>query len=548
MASEEKYYAELFPDTSDFYFDLDAAMRAVEFMQSLPHIKGPLRNQKFILQPWQKHEIIMPLFGYKRREDGTRRYRSAYIEMGRKNGKSFMSAAIALYLLFADNEGGAEVYSAAKTRDQALFVFEPACKMVTAVPWLRKHSKIYESSKRIEFPATDSYYRALSRDAGTAHGGNPHGVIFDELHVQPDRKLWEALETGQGARSQPLTIAITTAGHDRQSLCWDEHVKAERILDPNDDYDDLTHLAVIYGAKPTDDWNDREVWKRANPNYGVSISPQFLEEQYQKAKANVAQENSFRRLFLSQWTEQQVRWLPMEDWDRCAKEPDPTPGRDAYAGLDIASTRDLASLVLVIPTDIVVEDEDEDSEPVTKLVYDLFPYFWTPSEVTSKAQRRDRLGFENWVLQGKIFTCDGPSIEQADIRNTLWDLAEQFNIHMVGFDPWNMDACAQALIQEGWPVGNLCKMPQSFATYNEPMKQTLELLKAGQIRHGGHPVLRWNASNVVVREDPAGNVRPDKGKSPEKIDGWCAFQMGLALALDSYVAYDFYENNDLESG
>jgi phage terminase large subunit-like protein len=500
--------------SGEYYFDKDEADKVCRFFEHLPHIKGRMAGKPFRLEAWQRDEIVRPLFGWKRKADGTRRYRTAYIEVPRKNGKSTLCAGIALYLLFCDGEQGAEVYSVAGTREQALAVFDPAVAMIQETD-LRKSCLVRKSQKRVIYK--NSFYKALAAEADPAHGLNPHGIIFDELHVQPNRDLWDALQSGKGARTQPLTVAITTAGYDRSSICWEQHEYARRINDPNDPLEDDAFLGVIYGADPEEDWADVETWKKANPNYGVSIMPEFLREELAKAKDSPAYENTFRRLYLNQWTEQDVRWMPMEHWDACNEEPDELAGRECFAGLDISSTRDLTSLVLVFP--------DDDGG------FDVLPFFWAPRDAATKRDKQDRQSYLGWAGT-HITLTPGSAVDQSIIREKMWECSKRYDLRAVGFDPWNMDECYQQLLREGWPEEKLMKYPQNFATYNEPMKRTLELARERKLRHGGNPVLRWNASNVVAMEDSNGNLKPNKGKSGDKIDGFCAMLMGLGLALE----------------
>lgn len=517
---------------SEYWFDKNAADKAEAFFAHLPHIKGRMAGKNFVLEDWQRERIIRPLFGWKRR-DGSRKYRTAYIEIPRKNGKSTLCAGIALYLLFCDGEEGAEVYSAAGTRDQALMVYDPAVAMLRQIPWLDDECDIFKSSKKVVH--RNSFYKAVAAEAGPIHGTNPHGIIFDELHVQTDRELWDTFQTGRGERLQPLTVAITTAGYDRSSICWEQHEYARRVADPNDPLTDETFLSVIYGADPEEDWTSPEVWAKANPNLGVSIFPEFLQEECEKAKDSPAYENTFRRLYLNQWTEQAVRWMPMEHWDACCGvyDLDNLTGRACYAGLDISSTRDLTSLVLLFPLD--------DSEFV------ILPFFWAPKEAATKRDKQDRQGYLGWAGT-HITLTPGNSIDQSAIREKMWELSELFEIRAVGFDGWNMDECYQQLCREGWPEDTLVKYPQSYAGYNEPMKRTLELVRERKLIHGGHPVLRWNASNVVSKEDPNGNLRPDKGQSGDKIDGFCALLMALGLALEmAGERFSVYETRGLRT-
>lgn len=507
--------------SGDFWFDEDAADKAEAFFAHLPHIKGRMAGKPFVLEDWQRDKIIRPLFGWKR-ADGTRKYRTAYIEIPRKNGKSTLCAGIALYLLFCDGEEGAEVYSVAGTREQALMVYEPAVAMIRQIDWLAEECDIFKSSKKVVF--RNSFYKAAAAEAGPIHGTNPSGIIFDELHVQPDRELWDTFQTGRGERRQPLTVAITTAGYDRSSICWEMHEYARRVADPNDALTDETFLPVIYGAEPEEDWTSPEVWAKANPNLGVSVFPDYLTEECEKAKQSPSYENTFRRLHLNQWTEQDVRWMPMEHWDAChlkgvaeqsAREI-ALAGRECFAGLDISSTRDLTSLVLAFP--------DEDGG------FDVSAYFWAPEEANTKRDKQDRQSYMGWA-KTHIELTEGNAVDQSAIRAKLWELSERYDIRAVAFDGWNMEECYQQLVREGWSDEALIKYPQSAAGYNEPMKKCLELVRERKLRHGGHPVLRWNASNVVAKEDHNGNIKPDKSKSGDKIDGFCAMLMAMGLAI-----------------
>jgi len=507
-----------------FWFDEDAADRAVEFFEQLQHVKGPLAGQPFKLQPWQAEDIVRPLFGWKR-QDGTRRYRTAYIEIPRKNGKSTLCAGIALYLLFLDGEQGAEVYSAAGDRDQATLVFDPACEMIRRCPMLAERATIRMSVKRVTFDATHSYYRAIAADVGGSHGYNASGIIFDELHVQKSRDLWDVLQTSTGARRQPLTIAITTAGHDRSSICYELHTYAQGLLEGR--LEDPTFLPLIYAADPEDDWTDPATWAKANPNLGVSLSEDYLVDQCLKARESAAYENTFRRLHLNQWTEQSVRVIPMEAWRDCQsiETAEDLEGETCFAGLDLASTRDVTALALVFP-----RDEGR---------FTVLPYFFVPEEIKTDRDRQDRRQVLNFAAQGHIEKTPGDEVDGSYIRARMIDLAERFEIQEVAFDPWNATHFVQSLVDAGMPHDSMVKFPQTFGNYNEPFKKLLQLVDYRKLDHGGDPVLAWMAGNCAARTDPSGNIRPDKAKSADKIDGICALLMGLARAIRSeHGVYD----------
>ena len=499
-----------------YYFDEDAARRAVEFFPDcLVHVKGALANQPFELMPWQV-EIVRDLFGWKR-AGGFRKYRKAYIEIPRKNGKSCFAAGVAIYLLLCDHEDGAEVYSAASTRDQASLVYSMAAEMIRKSPMLSKHVKIRDSMKRVIHQKSNSFYRAIAADADSAHGFNAHGIIFDEVHTQPDRELWDVLDTSTGARQQPLTVAITTAGHDRSSICWELHQYTRAVLDGS--VVDESFYPVIYAADTTDDWKSEEVWEKANPCLDVAVSRDYLREQAARAEENPAFENTFRRLHLNQWTEQDARIIQMHKWDECEQEftADDMHGRQCFAGLDLSSTRDVTAFVLVFP---------EDDGGVSVL-----PWFWIPEENVDKRAGQDQRVIRNFASQGHVELTDGNEVDVLYLADRIIEICQNYDVSYIGFDPWNAAGVTQLLKDRGVPEQMLLKMPQTFGTYNEPFKKTLSWLGNGKLRHDGNTVLRWMASNLTHKEDANGNIRPDKGKSAEKIDGICAMLMGMALAI-----------------
>lgn len=476
---------------------------------------------------WQK-KIVRDLFGTLRR-DGTRQYRKAYIEVPRKNGKSTFAAGIALYLLMCDQEPGAEVYSAASTRDQASLVYSMAAEMLRKSSALSGHVRIRDSVKRIIFDKSSSFYRAISADASGAHGFNAHGIIFDEVHTQPDRELWDVLDTSTGARRQPLTIAITTAGHDRSSVCYELHRYAKAVK--AGDVKDESFYPVIYGADESDDWRDESVWEKANPCLDTAVSREYLREQAARAEENPAFENTFRRLHLNQWTEQDVRAIPMHRWDECAVQFDENDlqGRVAFGGLDLASTRDVTAFVLVFP-------DDDDGAKVLQ-------WFWIPEDNIDQRAGQDKRIVQAFASQGHIEVTSGNEVDVRYVADRVYEICQQYDVQYIGFDPWNAAGVTQMLKECGLPDRTLVKMPQTFSTYNEPFKKMLSWLPNGRLRHNGNAVLRWMASNTAAKEDPNGNIRPDKGKSAEKIDGICAMLMGLALLIHHGGDSSVYSND-----
>lgn len=500
-------------DSSDkWWFDKDEAERASDFFPLfLTHVKG--QSGPFELQQWQI-DMVQAIFGWKAKGTNLRRYRQVYCEVPRKNGKTTLAAGILLYMLLVDREPGAEVYSAATTRSQAGLVYEIAAKMVTNNPELAKRCKRLDSKKRLV--TDDGYFQACSSEAGAIHGTNPHLCVFDELHEQKSRDLWEAFQTGFGARSQPLFFSITTAGFDRSSLCYEQHQYARAVRD-NPEMNER-FLPVLYCADPEDDWTDEETWAKANPCLDVSLKRDFLRGECGKAQELPALENGFRRLHLNQWTEQASRVIPMAKWDDCEQEytPGSLKGRQCYAGLDLSSTRDVTAFVLVFP-------EDDGCK--------VLPWFWIPEENVSQRAGQDQRLIRNFAEQGHVETTDGNEVDVLYLADRIYEICQDYDVRHIGFDPWNAAGVTQLLKEHGIQDHVLLKMPQTFSTYNEPFKKLLSWLGNGKFQHDGNKVLRWMAANVAHKEDPSGNMRPDKGKSAEKIDGICATLMGMGLAI-----------------
>jgi len=503
------------PANGKFYFDKESADRACEFFpRYLRHIKGPKAGERFELEPWQKDEIIRPMFGWKR-HDGTRKYRTVYIFIPRKNGKSNLGAGIGLYLLFADGEQGAEVYSAAGDREQAAIVFNVAKKMIENSRPLAQRS---ESFKRtIVYKKKSSIYTVLSSDAPLKHGLNPHGIIFDELHVQPDRELLDTLTTGTGARLQPMTVLLTTAGYNKQTVCGEVHDYAMKVK--KGVIVDESFLPVLYGADPDDDWTSPETWKKANPNLGVSIAATYLADQCNKAKEVVAYENTFKRLHLNIWTQQSKRWLSIEKWDASGIAGGPVDeedfaGRTCYAGLDLANTTDVAALVYVFPFD--------DGS------FKVLCRFFVPEETVVERSKKQADNYRLWEKMGLLYATEGDVIDHRFIFKILEADSKKFDIKEVAFDRWGATQIVQDIMGAGLKV---VPIGQGFASLSSPTKEMIRLVLGKQLHHGGNAMLRWMADNMAVKQDPAGNVKPDKDKSSEKIDGMVALVMALARAI-----------------
>ena len=496
-------------------FDEAKAQRAVEFIRCLKHTKGRWRGQAFDLLPWQE-TIIRDVFGTVK-EDGFRQYNTAYVEIPKKNGKSELAAGVALYMTCGDNEWGAEVYGCASDRQQASIVFDVAVDMVEQCPALKKRIKPVMSVKRLVYKPTNSFYQVLSAEAYTKHGLNVHAVIFDELHSQPNRELFDVMTKGSGdARTQPLFFLITTAGTDRHSVCFEQHQKAEDILCGRKA--DPTFYPVIYGAADDADWTSEEVWYRANPSLGHTIDIGKVRNACLSARDNPAEENIFRKLRLNQWVKQSTRWMQMEKWDACAFPVDEGEllGRECYGGLDLSSSIDITAFVLVFPP-------RDDTER-----YVFLPFFWIPEENMARRVRRDHVPYDVWEKQGFLETTEGDVIHYGFIESFIEDLGKRFHIKEIAFDRWGAVQMVQNLEGLGFTV---VPFGQGFKDMSPPSKRLMELVLERNVAHGGHPVLRWMMDNIFVRTDPAGNIKPDKEKSTEKIDGAVAAIMALDRAI-----------------
>jgi phage terminase large subunit-like protein len=502
--------------SEDSHYDKDAADHAVCFIENFCcHTKGTWDGKPFELIDWQE-QIIRDIFGILK-PNGYRQFNTAYIEIPKKQGKSELAAAVALYLLCADFEPGAEVYCCAADKDQARIVFDVAMDMVKRCPHLFNKMSIQASLKTMNYLPTGGKYKALSADVANKHGFNTHGVIFDELHTQPNRKLYDVMLQGSGdARMQPLYFLITTAGNNQNSICWEVHQKALDIIDGRKH--DPTFYPVIYGAAPEDDWTDPKVWKKANPSLGITVSMDKVRAAFESARQNPAEENSFRQLRLNQWVKQAVRWMPMDKWDACAfpVDPDALEGRVCYGGLDLSSSTDITAFVLVFPP---INEDDK---------YSVLPFFWIPEDNIDLRVRRDHVNYDVWKKQGYLQTTEGNVVHYGFIEKFIEQLGEKYNIREIAFDRWGAVQMTQNLENLGFTV---VPFGQGFKDMSPPTKELMKLTLEQKLAHGGHPVLRWMMDNIYIRTDPAGNIKADKEKSTEKIDGAVATIMALDRAI-----------------
>lgn len=501
-------------------FDEKRARRAVAFIENLEHIKGEWRGTKLRLRPWEK-KIVRDIFGWVD-EKGFRKYRTVYIEVPRKNGKTTIASAIGLYLLAGDDEPGAEVYSAAVDTDEAKLTFTPAKEMVAKIPALARRLEVFESSLRIVYQETGSFWQVIPGKVPGNWGLNAHGILFDEIHAQPNSDLWDALTTSITVRRQPLIVAITTAGWDKHSLCWRLHQRAVRAIRNPDS--DPTFYGVIFAAGEKDDWKLERTWKKANPNYGVSIKPAYFRGELKRALEEPTYENTFKRLHLNIWTQQATRYIPMETW---YKLPKPEEGfannmkRLAFGGLDLSTIQDISSYALLfIPTPELP-------------FWDLKIWFFCPEARIEYRSRKDRVPYEEWARSGLLIATPGNAIDFDFVEGIVLQSKTQHKIARIGYDRWGATQISQHLDSAHIEV---IPVNMNYSGLSAATKMLLQLILAGTFRHGDHPILNWMADNLAVKTDPSGNVKPAKDASAEKIDGIVAVVCALAAYINTDIS------------
>jgi phage terminase large subunit-like protein len=492
-----------------YRFDAQAAKRAIAWIHdNLTHVKGEQARgpDQLQLTRWQQGGIAN-LFGWKHKRTGLRRYPSALWFLPRKNGKSTIAAAIVNLFGFLDDEPGAEIYSAAADRDQARLVFGVASGQIGNDLALTDRARIFHNS--ISYDDGRAIYKALSAEAGTKHGLNSNLVVVDELHAQPTRDLVDVLVTSTGARREPLIVYITTSDFARVSICNEIVDYALKVRDGI--IDDPSFLPILYAAERDDDWTAPEIWRKANPNFEVVPGlKEYLRRECQKAVDVPTFENTFRRLHLNQRTEQDVRLIPMADFDAC--DGDAKPEGDGFAGLDLSSTEDLTSFVVWYPT--------------TGLVV---PYFWIPAENAEARERRDRVPYLTWARQGFVELTEGNQVDYSRIRIRIGEICGELPVREIAVDPWNSAHLQRLLSDDGFDV---VQYPQGYAQMNPAVRELLRRLAIGGIAHRGHPVLRWNASNVAGETSSDGQmIRPSKKKSTERIDGVVAWLQAIGRGI-----------------
>jgi phage terminase large subunit-like protein len=511
-------------ERTDIRFDVEEADRAIEFIESFRHYKGEWAGQRMKLEAWQKF-VIGNIFGWKWSDSGLRRFKYAHIEVPRKNGKTLLAAGISLYMLCADGEGGAEVYNAATKKDQAMILHRDARVLIekSKDPDFKAAFDIRKNPPIIEYGAADSFMKPLGRDTegDTTDGLNPHAVIADETHAWTTPGFWNVLNSALGARSQPLFLMITTAGHNMDSVGRSHSLIVQRILTGADGGEGDDYFGIIFTIDEGDDIEKPETWAKANPLYGVTVDEKKFRSQLALAKADPAINRELKTKWLNIWINQASLWLDSDKWNRAVLEFDKRrlEGMRCYGGLDLAITRDLSALVWVFPPQEMLER------------WTLLPHFWCPAADIITRSKRDKVPYQTWAEKGFITPTPGEVMDFGYIKKQIEDDSRLFDVRAVGYDKTYAASIVNPLVEEGV---NMLAFSQGIMTISPYAKELERLVIEGtHLNHFGHPVLAWNAGNVVVHMDANGNIKPDKKKSEERIDGIIAAIMGLGVAIET---------------
>ena len=513
------------PEGGDYYFDEKEASRPCWFIENLTHTKGELAGRAIHLEPWQCF-LLTTLFGWKAKA-GNRRFRSAYVEVGRGNGKSTLLSGIGLFCLCADHEPGAEVYSFATTREQAKIVFGDAQTMARGNRALQEAYGLEVTAHALYVPATNSTFQAKSAEGSTLDGLNTHLAIIDELHAHKKRDVFDVVETSLGKRRNSLMVSITTAGVDRTGICYEQRTLVTKILSGS--LQDESYFGVIYTLDPDDDWKSDEALAKANPNWGVSVRPEVIRALQAKAIATPSAENNFKTKHLDVWCNADVGWMDMKAWDACADESldeSDFDGEPCWLGLDLASTSDMTAKVKIFQRKI-----DGSSH------YYLFGDYWLPRTAIERGVNSQ---YQGWEYLGYLHVCEGPVTDFAEIRDSILEDCGRYSVQSVAYDPFQAVQLSKELSDDGVPMV-LCK--QTVANLSDPMKQFQALVLDHRLHFNGDPVLTWMVSNVVCHVDVKENIYPRTGAPENKIDGVVSGIMALSRALlnDEHRTMDLNE-------
>ena len=520
----ERFLRDLARDDWQWRFDNDLADRACGFIECLPHIKGQWARQrlKITLEDWQVF-IVCNLFGWVSRETALRRFTTCYMEVARKNAKSTLAAGIGLYMLAADGEPGAEVYSAATTGDQARIVFDVARQMVLReADFIR--GGIDPQRHGLYMPDDARKFEPLNAEGSTLDGLNPHCTIIDELHAHKRRDVYDVLDTARGARDQSLLASITTAGSDRAGICYEQRTYVVKVLEGV--FEDERYFGVIYTLDDDDDWTDPAVWPKANPNYGVSVLPEDFERSAREAMNKPSAQNNFLTKRLNVWVNADSAWMDMRAWDRCA---DPTLNIDEFEGEDCIAAFDLASKVDIAAKVRLFQRDGK---------YFVFGSYYLPEQAAEDGRNSQ---YSGWARMGRLIVTDGNVVDYERIESDLKEDAGRFSLIEAPYDPFQAMQFSQRMMSEGI---NMVEMRPTVLNFSEPMKELEKLVLQGKLQHDGDPVLAWMVSNVVCHRDAKDNIYPRKEREENKIDGVVALIMALgrAMAAQQHAPPSVYES------
>lgn len=499
-----------------YYFDEDAANKVCTFLSLMPHTKGKWAKQRELieLQPWQCFAFAT-LFGWKLVKNKRRRYRKAYFAVPRKNGKSIIGSGVGLYMFAADGEFGAEVYSGATTEAQAWEVFRPAKQMLERTPELQEALGAEVWAKALLVPSDGSRFEPVIGKPGD--GASPSCAIVDEYHEHDTSELVDTMETGMGARDEPLMLMITTAGFNIAGPCYDQEQEAKKVLEGALDNPEL--FALIYTIDDEDEWTSPDALRKANPNFGVSVDEDFLLSQQKQAIQSAAKQTRFKTKHLNIWCSAKSAWLNLLEWNKCADfalRPEQFKGCENWLTLDLASTSDVAVVMQVFKKQIAGKDH-----------YYLFGKYFLPENAIENDPKNHN-AYRKWVIEGFLEQHDGAEIDYDLIREHTASLLDEYQPREVAFDPWKAAHMVQQLMKDGAEAVEFRQTVQNMST---PMKELESAIKAGRLHHDGNPVLTWMASNVVAKLDAKDNIYPRKEKPEQKIDGIVAAIMGIARAM-----------------
>lgn len=520
-----RYYADLDRALErGWHFDRRAALRANGFIERLKHTKGEWAGSRFRLEPWQ-HFVLWNIFGWKN-ADGTRRFRYAYIEIARKNGKTALSAGVGLYMLFADGESRPEVYSAATVKDQAKICFADAVEIVRATD-LKHYLTPFRNS--IVYEARGGMMKPLSSDYGTHDGLNPSCGIIDELHAHRDSGMFDVIKSAFGARRQPLMFIITTAGFNKSGACYAYRENVIKVL--REVNEDDTLFGIIYTLDSNEEWNDPRMWIKSNPNLGVSLSADYLADQVRDARNRPEAVRNVMTKNLNLWVDAERTWILDDAWQKCVGtiSPDELRGCTCWGGLDLSNVSDITAYVLLF------HENDR---------FQLVPYFWIPEEKMLEKIRRENINYDRWVADGYVTVTPGNVIDYDFVKADILRRTADYDLRSSAYDRWNASQTIIDLQNEGMvcnPFG------QGYGSMSAPTREFEKLVLTGRIEHFGNPVLRWMLASTVVKSDPAGNIKPDKERSTQKIDGIVASIMALGEWMTAQAADERnpYENRGL---